>query len=165
MNMTVIIFYILAFITVMSALMVVKAKNIVHCALFLVLSFIGIAGLYILLEAEFVAAVQVLIYGGAITVLILFAVMLTARIWDKSKRQTNEQQGASLIITGALLVLIIMAALGSGWNKNPVSIPENTTAVLGKLFLTTYVLPFEIASVFLLVALIGAIVLAKKEKD
>lgn len=165
MNITVIIFYILAFITVLSALMVVKARNIVHCALFLVLSFIGIAGLYILLEAEFVAAAQVLIYGGAITVLILFAVMLTARIWDKSKRQTNEQQGVSLIITGALLVIIIMAALGSGWSKNPVPIPENTTAVLGKLFLTTYVLPFEIASVFLLVALIGAIVLAKKEKD
>ncbi|MCJ7578138.1 MAG: NADH-quinone oxidoreductase subunit J, partial [candidate division Zixibacteria bacterium] len=103
------IFYILAATIIGSAVMVVSLKNIFHSALFLVLCFFSVAGIYILLDAEFLAAVQILIYVGAITVLIIFAIMLTHKLYSAKIRQSNEQVIPGLIIVGTLLVATLFA--------------------------------------------------------
>ncbi|MDO8684958.1 MAG: NADH-quinone oxidoreductase subunit J [Armatimonadota bacterium] len=159
-------FAVLAAITLISALLVVTIKNIVRSALFLALSFVGVAGLYVLLNAEFLAAVQVLIYVGAITVLILFAIMLTQQIMSARIRQTTEWFWAAIPTTLAMLaVLMIKFALPPyPAHKTLDALPANTTMPLAEALLKPYLLPFELASVILLAALIGAIVIAKEEK-
>jgi NADH-quinone oxidoreductase subunit J len=157
------IFYILAAIIIGSAVMVVSMKNIFHSALFLVLCFFSVAGIYILLSAEFLAAVQVLIYVGAITVLMIFAIMLTARLYSATIKQSNEQVVPGLIIVGALLASTIFTLSRTAWKLSS-QVPETQSIVsIGNLLLTTYVLPFEVVSVVLLTALIGAIIIARKD--
>jgi len=147
-----------------SAVMVVSVKNIFHSALFLVLCFFSVAGIYILLEAEFLAAVQVLIYVGAITILMIFAIMLTHRLYSAKIKQSNEQVIPGLIIVGALLVATLFA-LGSTTWKLSFETPEAQSVVgIGRLLLTSYVLPFEVVSVVLLTALIGAVIIASPPK-
>jgi len=159
-----VVFYTLALATVGAALIVVLGRNIVHAALSLVLAFFGVAGLYILLDAEFLAAVQIILYVGGITVLILFAIMLTSRIGAKGVRILNEQVGASLLVVGGLFLLILFVIRGIPLAGNPPS-PVQTTPYIGRLLMTTYILPFEVASILLLAALIGAIILARREKE
>ncbi|HEX9916907.1 MAG TPA: NADH-quinone oxidoreductase subunit J [candidate division Zixibacteria bacterium] len=156
-------FYILAGIIICSSVMVVTMKNIFHSALFLVLCFFSVAGIYILLEAEFVAAVQVLIYVGAITVLMIFAIMLTSQIYSPSIKQSNEQVIPALLIVVALLIVTLVSLAKTTWRINTALPTEQSTVTIGKSLLTVYVLPFEVVSVVLLVALVGAIVIAKKE--
>lgn len=91
-------FYLISFVAVVAALFVVTVRNIFHSALFLILAFFALAGLFVLLEAEFVAVAQVLIYVGAITILILFGIMLTHRLTDKGVRQASEGSFISLIV-------------------------------------------------------------------
>jgi NAD(P)H-quinone oxidoreductase subunit 6 len=126
-------------------------------------TFMGVAGLYIFLGADFVAAVQVLIYVGGILVLILFAVMLTHRITDV--QITNRAAGRipALIVVGVLTYLLIDAINETPWAKAKEVVYAATTAKIGDLFLYTYLLPFELASLVLLAALIGAVVLSRKE--
>ncbi|MGB8658319.1 MAG: NADH-quinone oxidoreductase subunit J [Candidatus Zixiibacteriota bacterium] len=157
------IFYILAAIIIGSAVMVVTMKNIFHSALFLVLCFFGVAGIYVLLSAEFLAAVQVLIYVGAITVLMIFAIMLTARLYSAKIRQSNEQVIPGLIIVGALLAATVFSLSKTAWKLSTEPVDLQPTASIGRLLLTTYVLPFEIVSVVLLTALIGAIIIARRD--
>jgi NADH-quinone oxidoreductase subunit J len=157
------IFYILAAIIIGSGVMVVSMKNIFHSALFLVLCFFSIAGIYVLLSAEFLAAVQVLIYVGAITILMIFAIMLTARLYSAQIKQFNEQVIPGLIIVGALLVITIFTLSKTTWKLSSESAQPQSVASIGKLLLTTYVLPFEIVSVVLLSALIGAIIIARRD--
>ena len=107
--MSLALFYVLAAVIVVSAFMVVTLRNVFHSALFLVITFFMVAGIYLMLNAEFLAAVQVLIYVGAITILMLFAIMLTYQIQSKSVRQTNEQVIPAGIITVIFLVLAIFA--------------------------------------------------------
>lgn len=156
-------FFCLAFMTIVSSLMVVSSKNIFHSAIFLILAFFGVAGLFVLLEAPFLAAAQVLIYVGAIAILLIFGVMLTARIADARLRHVNEQVPTGLAISLGLLVIMLYSL----WNTPiPVSSAAPTGIAghtLGRLFLTTFVLPFEIVSVLLLAALIAALVIAKKD--
>jgi NADH-quinone oxidoreductase subunit J len=157
------IFYILAAIIIGSAVMVVSMKNIFHSALFLVLCFFSVAGIYVLLSAEFLAAVQVLIYVGAITILMIFAIMLTARLYSAKIKQSNEQVVPGLIIVGALLASTIFTLSRTAWKLSS-QVPETQSIVsIGNLLLTTYVLPFEVVSVVLLTALIGAIIIARKD--
>ena len=146
-----------------SAVMVVSIKNIFHSALFLVLCFFSVAGIYILLEAEFLAAVQILIYVGAITILMIFAIMLTHRMYSAKIKQSNEQVVPGLIIVGALLVATIFALGGTAWKLSFETPPVQSTVGIGRLLLTKYVLPFEIVSVVLLTALIGAVIIARRE--
>ncbi len=157
------VFFALAFMTIVSSLMVVSSRNIFHSAIFLILALFGVAGLFVLLEAPFLAAAQVLIYVGAIAVLMIFAVMLTARIADPTIRYTNEQVPTGLAISLGLLVIMLYSL----WNTPiPVSSGVMTGGegqTLGRLFLTQFVLPFEIVSVLLLAALIAALVIAKKD--
>jgi NADH:ubiquinone oxidoreductase subunit 6 (subunit J) len=147
-----------------AAVMVVSIKNIFHSALFLVLCFFSVAGIYILLEAEFLAAVQILIYVGAITILMIFAIMLTHRLYSAKIKQSNEQVLPGLIIVGALLVATLFA-LGSTTWKLSFETPQAQSVVgIGRLLLTSYVLPFEVVSVVLLTALIGAVIIASPPK-
>jgi len=157
------IFYILSGLIVGSAFMVVSLKNIFHSALFLVLCFFSVAGIYILLSAEFVAAVQVLIYVGAITVLLIFAIMLTAQLYSPSIRQSNEQVIPGIIIVGTLLIVTLSVLRRTSWRISTQGIEGQSTVSIGKSLLTTYVLPFEVVSLVLIAALIGAIIIARKE--
>jgi NADH:ubiquinone oxidoreductase subunit 6 (subunit J) len=157
------IFYILAAFTVWAAAVVVLGKNIVRAAVALIFTFCGMAALYVLLDAEFLAAVQVLIYVGGITILLLFAIMLTSGISSTAARVVNEQTAFSAIAAIGLLVGLIYASTrGIAVMVGPPRLPE-TAPFLGRLLLTTYALPFEAVSILLLAAMVGAIVLARKE--
>lgn len=157
------IFYFLAAFTVWAAAVVVLGKNIVRSAVALIFSFCGMAAFYVLLDAEFLAAVQVLIYVGGITILLLFAIMLTSRISAKSTRVINDQVLLSAIAAVGLLIGLIYAGTrGIGVLVGPPSLPE-TSSFLGRALLTTYALPFEAVSILLLAAMVGAIILARKE--
>lgn len=158
-----IIFYLIAAITVVSAAVVVFSSNIVYSAFSLVGTFGGVAGIYVLLGADFVAAVQILIYVGGIVVIILFAIMLTHRIADVQVTNRSVGKIPALIVTGLVITLLVSTILESSWNKADQVAHDPTTAQIGELFLTDYLLPFELASIVLLVALIGAVTLSRKE--
>lgn len=162
-SIEVLIFYLVSLVVVGSACIVAFSRNIVHSAFSLLGTFGGVAGLYVFLGADFVAAVQVLIYVGGILVLILFAVMLTHRISDI--RITNRTVGRipALAAVAVFLGLLVYAIGETRWAEAPELAYEPTTAVIGNLFLGDYLLPFQIAAVVLLVALIGAITLSRKE--
>jgi NAD(P)H-quinone oxidoreductase subunit 6 len=157
------LFYLIAAVTVLSAAGVAFSPNIVYSAFALMGTFMGVAGIYVFLAADFVAVVQVLIYVGGILVLMLFAVMLTHRIADV--RVSNRSVGR----LPALLIIVLVggvmgsAALGANWKAVTPGTAQPTTYAIGNGFLTDYLLPFELASVVLLAALIGAVVLSRKE--
>jgi len=157
------IFYILAAFTVWAAAVVVLGKNIVRAAVALIFTFCGMAALYVLLDAEFLAAVQVLIYVGGITILLLFAIMLTSRISSATVRVINDQAILSAIAAAGLLVGLVYASTrGIAALSGPPRLPE-TAPFLGRALLTTYALPFEVVSILLLAGMVGAIILARKE--
>ncbi len=155
------LFYLLAFITAVSGLLVVTMKNLFHCALFLVLTLFSIAGIYVLLGAEFLAGVQVLIYIGAVTILMIFAIMLTYQLTNKAIRQTNEQKVPAILIVLVFMGLSIITMIKTAWPIVNSSLPDKNIYELGRQLLSTYVVPFEVVSIVLLVALIGAIVISR----
>lgn len=157
-------FYLISILVVGAAFCVVTVRNIFHSALCLVLAFFALSGLYILLEAEFVAAAQVLIYVGAITILILFGIMLTHRLADKGVRQASEGRFISLIVVLVLVSLISVVLRATRFPIHSEEVTHPAIPYLGKVLLTTYLWPFEVVSVLLLVALIGAIVIATKDE-
>lgn len=159
-----VIFAILAGITLGSALMVVTSRNLLHSALWLIASFFGIAGVFILLQAEFLAVVQVLIYVGAIAMLIIFAIMLTRRIMDPQQPRFNSQWG--LVGGFAALLFVGLAAVATrvAWPVVVGEVPADAIAQLGIDFVGIYAVPFEIASVLLVVAMIGAIIIARERE-
>lgn len=157
-------FYLLSFIIIVSAIYVVSLRNIFHCALFLILALFGVAGIYILLEAEFLAAVQVLIYVGAVAILMIFAIMLTSRLATKKIIQSNENVTLAIFICAGFLLTSLGSFGYTIWKVVDNPLPENNTLTIGKLLMTDYVLPFEVVSIVLLAAMIGAIVLARREK-
>ncbi len=150
-------------VTLLAALMVVTVRNIVHAALSLALSFVGVAGIYVLLRAEFLAAAQVLIYLGAITVLILFGIMLTRHLTGQRPPALASHWPAAVVAAAALLAVLLHAAVRGVWPIAATAPVDSTTAV-GLALVTNYVLPFELVSVILLAALVGAVVLAKDER-
>ncbi|MFQ5902352.1 MAG: NADH-quinone oxidoreductase subunit J [Candidatus Binatia bacterium] len=163
MEIATIIFYVVAAITVGSAAMVAFSRNIIYSAFSLLGTFAGVAGIYVFLGADFVAAVQVLIYVGGILVLTLFAVMLTHRITDV--QITNRAVGRipALVVIGIFVMLLVQTIRETPWVKAKEIVYAATTARIGDLFLESYLLPFELASLVLLAALIGAVVLSRKE--
>ena len=158
-----VIFYLVATVTVVFAAVVAFSRNIVHSAFSLVGTFGGVAGIYVLLGADFVAAVQVLIYVGGILVLILFAVMLTHRIAEVQVTNRSVGKLPALLTAGILLFILVQTIQETRWVKAQETGYLPTTAQIGDLFLQNYLLPFELASVVLLVALIGAVILSRKE--
>ena len=162
--MTEVFFFALAGFTVAAALLVVLARNIVHSAVALIFSFCGVAGIYVLLDAEFLAAVQVLIYVGGITILLLFAIMLTTRIATRAD-VFNEQVGFSALICLGITAILVYASLTGIQVSGQAPTTPETAPALGRLLLTTHVLPFELASILLLAAMVGAIILARREGE
>lgn len=153
-------FWVLAAVSVVSALAVVSARNIFHAALFLVLSFVAVAGIYITLNADFLAAVQILIYAGAIAVLLLFALMLTRDV--QQGNPSNRLQFPAFIVAALMLVTFISVFTATPWRIATEAPTEPTTAPIATALFVGFVLPFEVASVLLLAAIIGAIVLVKE---
>lgn len=156
-----------ALVTLGSAIMVVSLRNIFHSLLFLALSFLGVAGIYLLLTADFLAAVQVLVYIGAIIVLMMFALMMTNRVMTSDLSQTLYQWYLAPfpIAVGVFVILFrVYVRHTGGAHMHPTTEIIPTTGIIGQALLTKYALPFELASVILLVAMVGAIVLAKEDK-
>lgn len=141
--------------------MIVVVRNLLHAVLFLILSFIGVAGLYVTLSADFVAVVQILVYAGAIAVLMIFAVMLTPR----SSRDNAEGllRLPALLLSGLVAAGIAFVALETEWRETANGSFDETAAAIGEALVSPFVLPFEIASVLLVVAMVGAIVLVRED--
>jgi NAD(P)H-quinone oxidoreductase subunit 6 len=158
-----VIFYALAALTVGSAALVAFSRNIVYSTFALLGAFMGVVGIYILLAADFVAMVQLLVYVGGILVLTIFAVMLTAGIGDVTVSNRAVGTG-SAIFTVSIAALVMLYAVGrTQWHQEAVATVAPTTYAIGNAFLGEYVLPFEVASLVLLAALIGAIVISRHE--
>jgi NADH-quinone oxidoreductase subunit J len=161
------LFYIFSFLTLGCGLMVVAnpfSRNPVTSAMFLVMTIVSLAGLFVLLQAFFLAAVQILVYAGAVMVLFLFVIMLLDLKEEEQRKTKKVAMVASLIsVTG--LIYVFANALGSANMSASLSAPTlvGDTASLGRLLFTQYLLPFEIMSILLLVAMVGVILLSKKE--
>lgn len=158
-----IVFFVFAFITVVSAFIVVFSKSIIYSAFSLLFTFFGVAALYVLLHADFLAVTQILIYVGGILVLMLFGVMLTNKVVN-----VELKTGSLHTVPALLLVSVVAGTLGglfySTWKDVPAPTADfdTTTKTLGEMLMTSYLLPFEIASVLLLVALMGAAMFARR---
>jgi len=157
----VIAFWILAAITIGSAAMLILVRNLMQAILFLILSFVGVAGLYITLSADFVAVAQVLVYAGAISVLMIFAVMLTPR--SQRDNSGNFLQLPAFILSGLVIAGVTFVALETDWREAGRGSFETTAVEIGEALLSPFVLPFEIASVLLVAAMIGAIVIVRED--
>jgi len=160
-----IVFYLIAAVTVGSSLMVAFSRNIVYSTFALLGAFMGVVGIYVLLAADFVAMVQLLVYVGGILVLTIFAVMLTQGIADVTV--SNREVGIipSLIIVAILFAVMLFAVFKTPWQMAAAGQMQSspTTYGIGNAFLGDYVLPFEVASLVLLAALVGAIVISRHE--
>ena len=159
-------FGILAVMMIGTALGVVLFSNIVYSAFLLGGVFMSISGLYILLNADFVAAAQVLIYVGAVNVLILFAIMLVNKGEDFSRLPRRWiRKGATALVCFGLFALLATMVLVTPWSFSTTSpaVVENTILEIGKHFFSDFLLPFELASVLLLMAMVGAIILARRD--
>lgn len=158
-------FAILAVMMIGSALGVVLFSNIVYSAFLLAGVFVSISGMYLLLNADFVATAQILIYVGAVNVLILFAIMLVNKQEDfKPLPNAWVRPVVTAIVSAGLFVLLSTMVLVTPWAYSTESVSSDTTIVLiGQHFFTDFLLPFELASVLLLMAMVGAIILARRE--
>lgn len=162
-----IVFYLLAAIIISGAIFIVTTKNIMHAVFMHLMTMIMVAGIYILLYAEFLAAMQILVYAGAVTIMIVFALMLTqSRGANEGMGLTldNQQKGMAFITAAGFLATILFVLVPQKWPvfEKAVAVKSGVEA-MGKIIFTSYVLPFEIISVLLLAALVGVIVLARKE--
>ena len=156
------VFIVLAVLTIGGGVGVVVTRNVVHAALALLVSLIAVAGLYLVLFAEFLALVQVLIYGGAIIIVLLFAIMLT-RNSEYPRITDNKQWPLAALAALAFLGILIPSFL---INRVDDSSPQNASFTgIGESLFTTWAVPFEIASLVLLVALIGAIIIARSDEE
>jgi NADH-quinone oxidoreductase subunit J len=158
-------FFILAIIAIAGGVMMLNLSNVVHMVIALVFTFLSIAGLYVLLSAEFLAVVQVLIYSGAVTIIMLFGIMLTKH---NDKTDTSASKGRLILVSIAVAVFFAVVFFGINnlnFGDQAEQLHENNTEQIGVAIFSEYVIPFELTSVLLLVALIGAIVLAKKDDE
>ncbi|MES9539086.1 NADH-quinone oxidoreductase subunit J [Actinomadura sp. NPDC000600] len=159
-----IVFALLGVVAVGSAVLVVTTRQLVHAALWLVVSFGALAGGYLVLTAEFVAWVQVLIYVGAIVVLLLFGIMLTrAPIGESADLDSGNRWAALAVAAGTAAVLVAVMVMGFGDARMPLRAGGGSADELGGAVFRTWVLPFEVLSVLLLASLVGAIVLSRSD--
>lgn len=160
-------FWVIAIPMALAAIGVVRTRNVVHAALYLVVVLAGAAGQYILLLAEFVAWVQVLIYIGAIVILFLFGIMLTRAPMGSTTQLDNDQRWAAatvgVFVFGVLLALLVDAFAGTDIRFNDRLVDLGRTGNVGSSIFRTYVVPFEVVSMLLLAALVGAVVLARRD--
>jgi NADH-quinone oxidoreductase subunit J len=160
------LFFFMAFLTVLSALMVILSKNPVHSVLYLILTFFTLSGHYIMLNAQFLAAVNIIVYAGAIMVLFLFVIMFLNMKDDNYGRNPAIVKIAGTIVGGTLFVILLGAFLKTklpGVDPNTFNSQTGMVENLGKVLFRDYVLPFELTAILLLVAMIGAVMLGKRE--
>ncbi len=160
------LFYIFAALTLLCGFLVIAnpfSRNPVTSAMFLVLTIASLAGLFVLLHAFFLAAVQVLVYAGAVMVLFLFVIMLLDLRIEERRKIKAFGLGAGLVSVGAILAVFLSSLASSRLTSEESPTLEGATIPLGKLVFKQYVLPFEIVSVLLLVAMVGVVLLSKKE--
>lgn len=157
-------FWLFAGMVVTSAFLATFLRNIMKAALALFFTFLGMAGLFLLLAADFVAITQVVVYVGGILVLMLVGVMVTHRSRSALHIQIGETFHTAIILGGVVFCILVYAVFwgGAEWDAGTIPPPTPTTAGIGEAFLTTYLLPFEVASITLLMALIGASYLARQ---
>lgn len=159
-------FIILALAAILGGVLLLNLTKVVHMVVALVLSFLSIAGIFILLSAEFVAVVQVLIYSGAITIIMLFGIMLTKHNESEtSTKKTRLKHGVLLLAIAGFAYAVYIGIYNLDIASQESTLHENNTEQIGVELFSKQVIPFELASVVLLVALVGAITLAKKPDD
>lgn len=157
------LFYVFALMTVVSAVVVVFSPNVIRAAFALMFTFLGVAGLYVLLLADFIAIAQVLIYVGGILVLLIFGVMLTQRVTRADLAVESAGGIPATITVGVLLGTLLLLLTRTTWIfREPPADIEGTTSAIGTGLLTTFLLPFEVAGFLLLVAVMGAAMIARK---
>ena len=156
-------FWVLSVLLVGSALAVVLSKNLFHAVLWLALALTGTAGIFLLLNAEFLAAVQLLLYAGGIITVVVFAIVVTERLIGERLSQTNRGVVSGALVSGGLLAIIVSTLMQRQLPLTPLPQPSDLTGLLGKQVLTTFVLPFELLALLMLVAMLGAIYFARPE--
>lgn len=160
-----VLFYLFAILTCASAIGVVASHSIVRTAMCLLFALLGVAGLYFMLHAEFLAAVQLVVYVGGTLVLIIFGVMLTARVGAQGYQASKLERGIAGIIGLILFVALTAALTKAKFPNHPLGVDDYPLARLGQDLLTTYLAPFELVSVLLLAVMIGAAYLARRRKE
>ena len=163
---TQIIFYTFAVLVIGSAALVVLGRNLIHSAFALLATFFGVAVFYVLLGADFLAGAQVLIYVGGILILLLFGVMLTHRVYGMRLHTATIQFWPGVGVATAVFLTIVFLIYNTPWKSIGFGTFEGpTTATIGELFMTKYILPFEAASILLLIALMGAAMMVRRRSD
>ncbi|WP_248929381.1 NADH-quinone oxidoreductase subunit J [Paenibacillus hamazuiensis] len=160
-----IVFFICALLAIGGAIFMISLPRVVHMVLALALTFISLAGLYVLLDAEFVAFVQVLIYAGAISILMIFGIMMTKHQEEETEPKRPTHNALLGIGVLALFGIIFYAIQKAEFMPGQFQAGSDNTLEIGKLLMNQYAIPFEIMSVLLTVAFIGAIIVAKREED
>lgn len=158
-------FLLLAIVGVMGGMLLLNLSNVVHMVIALVFTFISIAGIFVLLSAEFLAVVQILVYSGAITIIMLFGIMLTRH---DSRRQSTVGLGRKLLILLGVIgfgLVVYSGIYNLEFPEQAVALHESNIEQIGVTLFSQYVIPFELLGVLLLVALVGAIVLARKDDE
>ena len=156
-------FWFMAVVAVGSSLAVILLRDIFRAALFLVISFLTVAGLFVTLNADFVAMVQILIYAGAISILLIFAILITREVQEGNPSNRLQVPGMGLGILLATTLAIIFS--NTSWRLSSENPPTETTAAIANTMFEGFVLPFEIAAVLLLAAIIGSVIVARGRED
>lgn len=158
------VFFIFALFAIGGAIFMISFTKVVHMVVALAFSFLSLAGLYVLLDAEFIAFVQILIYAGAISILMIFGIMMTKHGNDEEPKRPAHN---ALLGIGALALfgVLFYAIQSTVFPTAPPPVYEDNTREIGKLIFSKYVIPFELISLLLTVAFIGAIVIAKREEE
>ncbi len=156
------LFLIIASLVVASAFWVVFSPNLIHSAVSLMFALFSTAALYVFLYADFIAGAQVVIYVGGILVLIIFGVMLTSKIDTPSIASSSANQFIGMLVAFSVFVLQIGVIFNTNWKVGGIGNDDSTVSLVGKLLLTKYLLPFEMISILLLAALIGAALLSRR---
>ena len=163
MTLSDIAFWVLSVLLVGSALAVVLSKNLFHAVLWLALALTGTAGVFLLLNAEFLAAVQLLLYAGGIITIVVFAIVVTERLVGERLSQTNRGVVSGALVAIGLLVIIVNTLMQRELPSSPLPQLSDLTRLMGEQVLTTFVLPFELLALLMLAAMLGAIYFARPE--
>lgn len=158
------VFYFMAACVCVFSVLAVTQRDIFHCALWLAMTLLSVAGIYFYLDAPFLGVVQILVYVGGIITLFVFAIKLTAKIGYKGIRQTSKQWAMALFITALLLCILFRVFAAHPWAPIILNVAPTSIAQIGRSLMAAYAVPFEFMSVILLAAMVGAIVIGKDKK-
>jgi NADH-quinone oxidoreductase subunit J len=159
------VFYCFAALTISSAAVVVFGRSLMHSAFALLFTFFGVAALYAYLGADFLAATQMVIYVGGILVLILFGIMLTHKLYDLNIKTASFQVWPAVILVVAVFAALAFFMMHTQWPQSETALQGPSTAAIGNLLMQDFILPFEVASILLLVALIGAAMIVRRRSE